>query len=443
MQEHPELGVAVADLDPWQTVASSEALARLVRHLHGASLVALRGSGLFAQRLRERSVRRLQHGPLFCKDASYLVAGGLGGFGPILAEWLLENGAGAVVLAGRRITASVRRRVARLDAASRISLQRADVADRIQVDALLAKISRTHLPLRGVFHTALVLDDRLLINQTLDSYRAVLRPKLTGVQTLDSATRGLELDHFVLFSSVAGIFGSAGQANYAAACAAMDSVAIGRRIDGRTALSIAWGPWNYAGSPSAAHMRDSDFRPIAPEAGLEWLGRLLADAGDLPAQVIASHIKPQAVRRMNGAITGTVARAPAVDVREAATARELDGPAILRELTARVGRRIGAHGKELPQDRTLATLGLDSLAVLELRNELSEDLGVMLTPRRLINAAGLADIAEQILRQFLQEAELAALKDRFSGQPDSIIDTLSDAEVEQALHAFAPQLVAK
>jgi acyl carrier protein len=260
---------------------------------------------------------------------------------------------------------------------------------------------------------------------------------------LDAATRAMELDHFVLFSSVAGIFGAPGQANYAAACAAMDAFAIGRQMAGRPTLSIAWGPWQYDGSPSAAHMRDSHFQAITPAVGLAWLGRLLSNADDLPARLVASRLDIRRVGWTNAASSKEAFGAPSARVDERHQAGELDRTAILHEIVTRVGRRLGQRGHEVAQDRSLASLGLDSLAVLELRNELSEDLGVTLAPRRLINAAGLAEIAEQAFRQHHEEMERAAIRNRLSDRPDSTIDTLSDAEVEQALNALNPQMAAK
>ncbi|WP_346074633.1 KR domain-containing protein, partial [Streptomyces thermogriseus] len=121
-----------------------------------------------------------------------------------------------------------------------------DVADRGQVEALLAGVDAAH-PWTGVFHLAAVLDDGLLVSQSGERLAGVWGAKAAGACHLDELTRELDLAAFVLFSSAAGVFGGAGQSNYAAANAFLDALAVRRRAGGLPAVSVSWGLWQQAG----------------------------------------------------------------------------------------------------------------------------------------------------------------------------------------------------
>ncbi len=203
-------------------------------------------------------------------DRTYLVTGGLGGIGCVVAEWLADRGAGAIALNGRRspdpeaeeVIESLRGR------GHRVEVQLADVTDPAAVDAMLARIDATLPPLAGVIHSVGVLSDGAFTNQSWEKFETVLWPKILGAWQLHRATMDRDLDLFVLFSSLAGVTGNPGQANHAAANAFLDQLAGHRRALGLPGQTIAWGAW--AGLGEAEEQRERIERQLA-SSGVGWM----------------------------------------------------------------------------------------------------------------------------------------------------------------------------
>ncbi|NUP46574.1 MAG: SDR family NAD(P)-dependent oxidoreductase, partial [Catenulispora sp.] len=190
------------------------------------------------------------------EPGSVLVTGASGALGALVARHLAATGqAGELVLASRRGAeakgaAALAAELAELGAAVR--LEACDVASAKQLSGMFKKLKQTGSVVRGVVHTAGVLDDAVFGSLTPERTEAVLRPKLDGAWHLHEVTRDLDLDLFVLFSSVAGVIGSAGQGNYAAGNTFMDALAGYRRRSGLPAVSMAWGPWKLDGAAATA-----------------------------------------------------------------------------------------------------------------------------------------------------------------------------------------------
>ncbi|MCY4584033.1 MAG: SDR family NAD(P)-dependent oxidoreductase, partial [Chloroflexi bacterium] len=227
-------------------------------------------------------------------DGTYLVTGGLGGLGRAIAGWLADSGAGAIVLNGRRAPdadaeaeiAELRRRVADL------RIEVADVTDAGAVDGMLARIDRELPPLAGVIHSVGSLSDASLVNQSWERFERVLWPKMLGAWHLHLATVQRDLDLFVLFSSMTGVLGNAGQANHAAANAFLDQLARHRRSMGLAGQSIAWGAWSGLGAAEEQRSRIVERLAaagvgwIAPRQGLQALDRLVRQ--DVATGAVAS-----------------------------------------------------------------------------------------------------------------------------------------------------------
>ncbi len=196
-------------------------------------------------------------GPVFRDDSTYLVTGGLGGLGLAAAEWLADQGAGALVLLGR--SEPGREAATRLDALRSsgvdVTVEAVDVADEDAVAEVLDGIAGGARPLRGVLHAAGVLEDATLAGLDVARFRAPLQPKVAGAWNLHRLSAQAPLDFFVLYSSVAGVLGTSGQANYAAGNSFLDSLAGHRRAHGLPATSIAWGPWSSVGLAASADER--------------------------------------------------------------------------------------------------------------------------------------------------------------------------------------------
>lgn len=189
-------------------------------------------------------------GVRFKTDATYLITGGLSGFGLESARWLAEHGAGNLVLMGRRglQTPGAAQAVKELEAlGAYVKVVACDVADEGALKSALGEIQQGLPPLRGILHAAMVLDDALIANLDGERFSKVLAPKVLGAWHLHRLTRDVPLDHFILYSSVTTFIGNPGQANYVAANGALEGLAALRRSQGLPATCIGWGPIGDAG----------------------------------------------------------------------------------------------------------------------------------------------------------------------------------------------------
>ena len=216
-------------------------------------------------------------------DRTYLVTGGLGGIGIVVAGWLAERGAGVIVLNGRRPPDP--EAAAAIDALRQqgadVRVEPADMTDSAAVDAMLGRIDANLPPLAGVIHSVGVLSDGALGNQTWERFEQVLWPKMLGAWQLHRATLDKDLDLFVLFSSAVGVMGNSGQGNHAAANAFLDQLAGYRRSLGLPGQAIAWGAWSELGEAAEQRERiESQLRAsgsdwISPQQGLRAFDELM------------------------------------------------------------------------------------------------------------------------------------------------------------------------
>lgn len=187
---------------------------------------------------------------LFSSQATYLVTGGLGGFGLETAKWMVEKGARHIALAGRSsiLRPEAQKALALMaDEGVNVKVIRADVSQADRVREMIKDIEITMPPLKGIIHSAVVLDDGLLIHLNRERFERVMAPKVSGSWNLHFYTKDLGLDFFVLFSSVSALIGNPGQGNYSAANSFLDSLACYRRCRGLPALAVNWGVFTQVG----------------------------------------------------------------------------------------------------------------------------------------------------------------------------------------------------
>ncbi|MEU6594747.1 SDR family NAD(P)-dependent oxidoreductase [Streptomyces sp. NPDC046881] len=373
----------------------------------GEPQIAVRGTRLFAPRLA-----RPEPGDApvaFDPAGSVLVTGGTGVLGALVARHLVErHGVRHLVLASRRGSAveGAEELVAELSGlgAESVSVVACDVSDREAVAELLAAASAER-PLSGVVHTAGVLDDGVIGALTPERLAGVFAPKVSAVTHLDELTRELvpDLGAFVVFSSAAGVFGSAGQGNYAAANAYLDAVVQRRRAAGLSGVSLAWGLWEQATGMTAhldtadqARVSRSRSQTIAADEGLELFDAALRTGEPLlvPIKLDLRSMRADAAagRGVQPLLRGMVkvprqvARAAAATDGTGELARRLAGldpaeqEALLLDLVRKYAATVLGHaGPEgIKHDTAFRDSGFDSLTSVELRNRLREATGLKL-----------------------------------------------------------------
>lgn len=367
-------------------------------------------------------------GPIaFRADATYLIAGGLGGFGLAVARWMVERGARHLALLGRRGIHSdgARKAVADLEQrGAQVVVHPADVTQENDLAAVLARIARDGPPLRGVVQAAMVLEDALLLNLDRPRMQRVLAPKVQGTWNLHRQTLDCPLDFFVMFSSLTSVFGHAGQGNYAAANLFLDALAWHRRAHGLPALTINWG-----------YLGEVGYLAERPQLG-QWLERrgvrsftvrqaltLLERA--LQRQAIQVSVMRVDWSRWRGlGVAGRVSPRFAHLLRqESAACESAQTPAkpqaapldaLIRNKVARV---LGTTPDRVDDEKPLLNLGIDSLMAVELRNWIEQELRVNVPIMELMRSPSLARLTDLLLEQGANgsasgaaghEAELAA-----------------------------------
>ncbi|SHN35289.1 type I polyketide synthase [Rhizobacter sp. OV335] len=389
----------------------------------------------------------------------YLITGGLSGLGLLTAGRLVERGARHLVLVGRCAASPAAQ--ATLDAmraqGAQVQALQADMSRADEVARVLGSIAQGGLPLRGVIHSAGVLEDGALLQHEWSRFMRPLGPKLDGSWALHVLTRGEPLDFFVLYSSMASVLGSRGQANHAAANAFMDALAAHRRTLGLPGLSISWGAWSEVG---AAADRQVDQRVaargidvITPTHGLELLEKLMRaeapHAGVFPVRwerfLNGGDAHGRFVEHLRGAVAVTKAGLKLATGAKAAVAA---GAALIDELkqatpqrrrerllafvAEHVARVVDAPSAQAIDPRQpLNELGLDSLMAVELRNRLGTGLGLARSlPATLVFDHPTLEALAAYLEELAVPAAAAVAAVAKPVDAVGALDEMSDEEVE-------------
>jgi NADP-dependent 3-hydroxy acid dehydrogenase YdfG len=370
----------------------------------------------------------------FDPEGTTLITGGLGMVGTLLARHLVtRHGVRHLLLTGRRGpdapgAAELTAELAALGA--EVTVAACDVADRDALAGLLDTIPAER-PLTAVVHAAGVLDDGVIGSLTPQRLATVFHPKVDAAWHLHELTRERfpELSAFVMFSSAAGIFGTAGQGNYAAANTFVDALAQHRRAQGLPGLSLAWGLWTQA-SDMTGHLDDSDLGRISrtgvvaidAEQGMELFDASLAASRAIDRALLVPAPIDLAAARAAGAeavpplLRGLV-RTPArrADAAGADLAQRLGAlpeaereRLVLDQVREQVGMVLGhASADAVESERAFKELGFDSLTALELRNRLTALTGLRLPATLIFDHPTPAAIAGYLLSR-LAPAEAAA-----------------------------------
>ncbi|HEY7414662.1 MAG TPA: type I polyketide synthase [Ktedonobacteraceae bacterium] len=452
--EHPDLHCTLIDIVPARSPEIIEALSKEIWSDDSADEIALRGDRRFIARLAHYQLLEnfkpapevVLHGevpgqgirtasqepdnvpssddtqPLFRSDSTYLITGGLGGIGLKVARWAVEQGAQYLVLVGRSGASEAAEKMLHTmrEMGTQIRVIKADIAHQQQVANALAEIQQYMPPLRGIFHSAVVLDDSILLQSNQERFLSVMRPKIHGAWNLHELTLDQPLDFFVLFSSAASLIGSPGQGNYAAANAFMDTLAHYRRSRGYPALSINWGRWGEVGQATIRERGERlDFRGFAsmkPEDGLTILGKLLQQNAPQvgvmsfnlrkwsqfyprlgQSSLFAYLIEEEASKQdeTHNSQSQRLTRETLLSI-DAGQRRQATG----KYLSEQIARVLNLSSSRLDEHQQLNRLGIDSLMSVELKNRIGSDLNVTIPVATFLRGTTLDQLTSQILQNF-------------------------------------------
>jgi myxalamid-type polyketide synthase MxaC len=440
--ENADFWGGMVDLDPGDSPAAAAALLfGQLRAPDGEGQTAFRGGSRRVPRLNRRTKNLSKSERVSIRpDATYLITGGLGGIGLIIAHWLVKSGARHLILAGRsslppreqwqgaqrgatedvRITAI--RGLENLGANIRTVC--VDMGSEISVKDMIGEyLLADQPPIRGVFHAAGVTQNELLIKQSPEQMRDILAAKMIGGWLLHRLLANIPLDLFVLFSSFSSFLGSPMLGSYSAANMFLDALACHRRSSGQVGLSVNWGPWGEAGM--AARILASEKSNgeqwkgvpngvgfLSTQRALEALERLLEEGavqngvisidwkawhrwtyGDIAVPPYFSALISSSDSRMEGETAkGGTRREHILGVQPAQRVKMVDS-----YLAEEMGRILKVSLASVDRDTPIVNMGVDSLMSIELKNQIETDLGVSVAMASLMQGPTILELTDYVV----------------------------------------------
>jgi acyl transferase domain-containing protein/phospholipid N-methyltransferase len=465
--EHPELHCKEIDLEP--NIKIEEAVQALLAEILSKTQenqIAFRENTRYVSRLvrsdySKLTTNREQLSKLFHAENTYLITGGLGDLGLLIAQWMVEKqGVKYLVLTSRRnsvVEISVNQQLSVLEkAGAQVVIAQADVSNAQQMIQVFNDIEQSMPPLRGIIHAAGVLNDGVLASQSWMGFSNVLAPKVQGAWNLHTLTKRMPLDFFVLFSSAASLLGSQAQANHAAANMFLDALAYYRQAQGLAGLSINWGAWSEIGA-AARHQAEKlmtmrGIGTISPQEGLQIFECLLAQksvvqVGSVPIQWPQFLLTPEAASPFfslfKKAKYSTTVDKPDIDfVAQLKSMPLKKRRAFLNtQIQSQLANVLGFEQSEPIQiQQGFFEMGMDSLIAVELKNRLQTSLGCSLPSSVLFTYPTIEALIEYLIQDVLASYFEGDKRDEDAKSPDqtsnkfAYVDELSHDELEDLIN---------
>ena len=438
--EHPEYYGGIIDLDLLDVSVSTQEATTILRAVtshNKQDYLVQRTDRIYKPYLLPSAIGKQKVS--INNTGSYLITGGLGSLGLQVAQWLASKGAKNLILVSRSEPKASAVKVIETLRSQDISVETValDISDRDTVNSLFAEQD-----IKGIIHSAGVLADGLIQNQTWDKFAQVLAPKVAGAWNLHLASKDLDLDFFILFSSVAALLGSPGQSNYAVANASLDAIARYRSSLGLPALSINWGAWDNGGMATAKGFSRAGLELIQPKPGLVALEQLL---GSGLTQVGAMKVDWKQLAKSYPYLNRsdffaklvdsqpTTQNEPAINVYQelltlAPKAREAY---LTKYLQSAIADILQIAPESLSLSDSLLDIGMDSLMLMEAINKIKEDLQLMLYPREFYERPKIEGLAAYIAKEFTSNFD--------SSVADSTVTATEPFELQKSLSSEAGQ----
>ncbi|KAI0393173.1 polyketide synthase [Xylariaceae sp. FL0594] len=420
--EHPELILRMIDLDE----ETDPEIAPLALVLNDWPEIAIRKERLLAPHMERADLLTSPSlgRPLTRAGGAIFITGGLGDLGRRVARRLVKaHGVRDVVLLSRRGmgvpgASALVDELAELGA--KATVVAGDVADLSSLKSSM-QLFTADRPLRGVIHAAGVVDSGTLLSLTPQKCATAFAPKVDGAWNLHQLTKDLDLDVFMIFSSISGVMGLPGLGNYAAANSFVDGLAYLRRAQGLPATSVAYGTWAGDGmtttlaSTTRVHLSQLGLDFLPTEAGLDlfeksvYRGRALTVAAAVDVKRLKAYYKEQGgvPSFLRSLLSQTIARETpnsAVNLRSilVGAAPEQHGRIMLRTVRATIAKALGYDStSDVGVSRPLKELGIDSLTAVLIRNHLSSSTGLALQPNIALLHADAKSLSDHLLSQLL------------------------------------------
>ncbi|MFL9462648.1 MULTISPECIES: type I polyketide synthase [Scytonema] len=416
--EYPELWGGMFDLAPESTGDEATQLLAEIENSLGEDHIAFRERKRYVPRLILKEISKFKQVEL-SSDSTYLITGGLGALGLRVARWMVSQGARQLVLVGRSAASdavqSTLRQLEQLGA--KVFVAQADVSDEADVVKLLATMNASMPPLRGIVHAAGVSGYKPIKDMDSDTFESVVRPKVLGTWILHQLTQDMKLDFFVNFSSIASVWGSKGQAHYAAANHFLDVLAHHRQGLGLPGLTVNWGPWADGGMVVEefqrwmSRMGVSGLQPENAIAALEYLmaeGSVQTTVANIDWSLFKEVYEARGKRPLLELLAGQSQKGqqqPSVrhsDILPRLLQAQSDERLhlLVVYLQEQITKVLGFdESLVLNPHQSLLELGLDSLMAVQLKNAIATDLEVNAPVEKIIDGSSIMQLAELLLQE--------------------------------------------